>query len=196
MLCVSEPLPVPDRVVIGITGATGQVYGIRALELLETTPLESHLVLSESAQITMGQETEATPSDVEGLADVVHAPGNIGAPIASGSFETLGTLVAPCSMKTLANVANGNAESLIPRTADVTLKERRPLVLMPREKPLNRIHLQNMLTLTDAGGIIVPPFLSFYQRNATLDEMITRTVSRALELLDVPIEYAEWDGLN
>lgn len=183
------------RVTVGLTGATGQVYGIRALELVAKTDYESHLIISDSSKITIQQETEYTPAEVESLADHVHAVKNIGAPTASGSFATDGMLVAPCSMKTLANIAHGNAGNLITRTADVTLKERNPLVLMPREKPLNRIHLQNMLDVTDAGGIIMPPFPSFYQGSMDFDEMITRTTARALSLLDIDIEFGEWEGL-
>lgn len=185
-----------DRLTIGMTGATGQIYGIQALELLQETEYECHLLISDSARITLKQETEHTSDDIEQLADVVHDVRNIGAPTASGSFATAGMLVAPCSMKTLSNIAHGNAGNLITRSADVTLKERRPLVLMPREKPLNRIHLKNMLKVTDAGGIILPPFPSFYQTNATLDEMVSRTMARALSQFDIHIEYDEWEGIR
>lgn len=183
------------RITVGMTGATGQVYGIRALELLRETDYETHLVLSESARITLQQESDYTPAEVEALADETHAVKNIGAPTASGSFQTDGMLVAPCSMKTLSNIAHGNAGNLITRSADVTLKERKPLVLMPREKPFNRIHLKNMLEVTDAGAIVMPPFPSFYNRDASLDEMLTRTTARALSLLDVDISFDEWEGL-
>jgi 4-hydroxy-3-polyprenylbenzoate decarboxylase len=185
-----------NRVTVGLTGATGQIYGIRTLELLAETEYESHLILSDSSKITIQQETEYQPAVVEELADHVHAVKNIGAPTASGSFTTDGMLISPCSMKTLANIAHGNAGNLITRTADVTLKERNPLVLMPREKPLNRIHLKNMLEVTDAGGIIMPPFPSFYQGTMDLDEMITRTTARALSLLDIDIRFDEWQGLT
>lgn len=185
-----------NRITVGMTGATGQLYGIRGLELLAETDYETHLILSDSARITIKQETEYTPSEVEDLANVNHAVKNIGASVASGSFSTDGMLIAPCSMKTLSNIAHGNAGNLITRTADVTLKERTPLVMMPREKPLNRIHLKNMLEVTDAGGIIMPPFPSFYQGTMDVDEMITRTVARALSLFDIDIEYNEWTGLS
>lgn len=185
-----------DRVVIALTGATGQCYGIRALELLEETNYEVHLVFSDSAAININHETDYAPEAVTSLADVVHENDNIGAVTASGSFRSKGMLVAPCSMKTLSNVAHGNARNLITRTADVMLKERRPLVLMPREKPFNRIHLENMLTVTDAGGLIVPPFPSFYQNPTSISEMVTRTVARTLTYLDVDITVEEWPGLS
>lgn len=184
-----------NRVTVGLTGATGQIFGIRALELLAENDYESHLILSDSSKITIKQETDYTVSEIEQLADHVHAVKNIGAPTASGSFRTDGMLITPCSMKTLSNIAHGNAGNLITRSADVTLKERNPLVLMPREKPLNRIHLKNMLEVTDAGGIIMPPFPSFYQGTMDIDQMITRTTARALSLLDVNIEIDEWEGL-
>lgn len=185
-----------DRLIVASTGATGQLYVVRALELLADLDYEVHLVYSDAATLTLADETDYEPGDLDELADEVHAVRNVGAPIASGSFRTQGMLVAPCSMKTLANIANGNAGNLITRAADVTLKERRELVLMPREKPLNRIHLENMLAVTDAGAIVNPPFPSFYQGSDGIDEMITRTVARALSLFDVEVPYDEWQGLR
>lgn len=185
-----------NRVVVGMTGASGQIYGIRTLELLNESDYSTHLVMSKSAKITLKQETEKVPNEVEDLADRVHHHSNIGAEIASGSFETDGMIITPCSMKTLSNIASGNADNLINRSADVTLKERNPLILMPREKPYNRIHISNMMTVTDAGGIIFPPFPSFYQGSTTFDEMISRTVSRGLSLLDIEVEIEEWSGLT
>lgn len=184
------------RVVVGLTGATGQIYGIRALQLLRDSEYESHLVHSDAAKINLQQEADYSLNDVRALADEVHDISNIGAKPASGSFKTQGMLVAPCSMKTLSNIAHGNAGDLIVRAADVTLKERRPLVVMPREKPLNRIHLKNMLEVSEAGGVIMPPFPSFYAQPDSIEEMITRTVSRALTQLDVDVEYEEWTGLS
>lgn len=181
---------------VGMTGATGQIYGIRALDLLEATEYEVHLIVSEAAKINMNQEADYAPRDVSALADEVHENKNIGAKPASGSFRTVGMIVTPCSMKTLSNIAHGNAHNLITRAADVALKERRPLVLMPREKPFNRIHLENMLAVTDAGGLIIPPFPSFYQNPDSIDEMITRTMARALGHLGVDIDHDEWDGLS
>ncbi|GAD53145.1 3-polyprenyl-4-hydroxybenzoate carboxy-lyase UbiX [Halarchaeum acidiphilum MH1-52-1] len=180
-----------------MTGATGQLYGIRLLELLAAQDIETHLVLSDSAQITIRQETDYDTADITGLADVVHSNENIGASPASGSFETAGMVVAPCSMKTLSNVAHGDAGNLIVRAADVALKERRPLVLLPRETPLNRIHLENMLSVTDAGGIVMPPLPSFYNEPESIDEMVTDTASRALSYFDgIDVSAEEWAGLG
>jgi len=185
-----------NNIVVGITGATGQVYGVRTLELLADTDYESHLIISDAAKVNLNHELDQEMSEVKELADVTYEHGNIGAPVASGSFWTDGMIVTPCSMKTLSNIATGNAGDLITRTADVTLKERRPLVVMPREKPFNRIHLENMLSLTDAGGIVVPPFPSFYQKPNTIDEIVTRTVARALSLLSIDVEFEEWAGTS
>lgn len=172
------------------------MYGVRALQLLEDTDHEVHLIYSNASGLTLRQETEYELSDLEDLADETHGVKNIGAPTASGSFRTAGMLIAPCSMKTLSNIAHGNAGNLITRSADVALKERRPLVLMPREKPFNRIHLENMLSVTDAGAIVCPPFPSFYQGITDMDEMISRTVARALSLMDVELSFDEWEGLD
>lgn len=185
-----------ERVVIGMTGATGQLYGIRALELLEESEYESHLILSNASELNIKQESEYDVEEVRALADKLHNIKNIGAQTASGSFKTAGMLVTPCSMKTLSNIANAASGDLITRSADVHLKERRPVVVMPREKPLNRIHLQNMLKVTDAGGIIMPPFPSFYQQPDSIDEMVTRTMARALSQLGVEIEFDEWAGIG
>jgi 4-hydroxy-3-polyprenylbenzoate decarboxylase len=184
-------------VVVGMTGATGQIYGLRALELLADTDHEVHLILSSAARMTVNQEMEVSLSHFESLVAEVHDNGNVGAPMASGSFSTEGMLIAPCSMKTLSNIAHGNAQNLITRSADVVLKERRPLVVMPREKPFNRIHLENMLAVTDAGAIVYPPFPSFYQKLDSVDEMITRTVARALShVTDVDFDIEEWHGIG
>jgi polyprenyl P-hydroxybenzoate/phenylacrylic acid decarboxylase-like protein len=183
------------RIIVGMTGATGQVYGIEALKLLQTTDYDSHLVLSDSSRINLKQEADLTPKDVEDLADVVYDIENIGASIASGSFRTDGMLVAPCSMKTLSNIAHANSGDLISRAADVVLKERRSLVVMPREKPLNSIHLENMLAVTKAGGIIMPPFPSFYEEMNSVTRMIRRTVSRALMQFDIDVAIDEWQGI-
>ncbi|WP_380676154.1 UbiX family flavin prenyltransferase [Salinigranum sp. GCM10025319] len=184
------------RVIVGMTGATGQIYGVRVLELLCETDYESHLILSKAAKITLNQETEYSVADITGMATETYEVGNIGAATASGSFATEGMIVAPCSMKTLSNIATGNSGNLITRSADVTLKERRPLVLLPREKPFNRIHLQNMLAVTDAGGVIMPPFPSFYANPDSIDEMVARTMARTLSLLDIDVSFDEWTGLG
>lgn len=186
----------PDRLVVGLTGATGQVFGIRALELLTESDCESHLILTDAAKMNVQSETDYDVAAVERLATEVYDVKNIGATVASGSFDTEGMIVAPCSMKSLSDIATGSSDNLLTRAADVVLKERRPLVLMPREKPLSHIHLQNMLTVTRAGGIIVPPFLSFYRADDSLNEMITRTVARALEQCNVRVEYEEWKGVS
>lgn len=178
-----------------MTGATGQLYGIRALELLEDDEYEVHLIMSSSSELNVRQESEYEVEEVKAMADELHNYKNIGAPTASGSFKTAGMLIAPCSMKTLSHIAHANSGNLISRSADVNLKERRPVVVMPREKPLNRIHIENMLKVTDAGGTIVPPFPSFYNRPDSIDEMVTRTTARALSQLGIDIEYDEWVGL-
>ena len=179
-----------------MTGATGQIYGIRALELLAETEFESHLILSNASEINIVQESQYTVPEVKELADELHDIKNIGAKTASGSFRNEGMLVAPCSMKTLSNIAHGSSGDLITRSADVALKERRRLVLMPREKPFNRIHLKNMLEVTDAGGIIMPPFPSFYAKPESIDEMLNRTVARTLSMFGVDVEFEEWAGLG
>jgi 4-hydroxy-3-polyprenylbenzoate decarboxylase len=178
-----------------MTGATGQLYGIRALELLNEGDYEAHLIMSKSSELNVRQESEYEVEEVKALADEVHNYKNIGAPTASGSFKTAGMLVTPCSMKTLSTIAHADSGNLISRSADVNLKERRPVVVMPREKPLNRIHIENMLKVTDAGGIIMPPFPSFYNRPDSIDEMVTRTMSRALSQLGIDVPIDEWVGL-
>ncbi|MFB6196364.1 MAG: UbiX family flavin prenyltransferase [Haloplanus sp.] len=187
-----------QRVVVAMTGSTGQIYGIRLLQLLEETPYETHLVLSNASKLNIVQEADYAVEDVEALADVAYDYKNVGAAPASGSFRTEGMLVAPCSMKTLSNVAHASAGNLITRTADVTLKERRPLVVMPREKPFNRIHIENMLKVTDAGAIVMPPFPSFYSKPESIDEMVSRTAIRTLSLLDLDVEFEidEWKGMS
>ena len=185
-----------ERVVVGMTGATGQIYGIKALEMLADRSWETHLVVSESAKINIRQETEYTPGEVSELATESYDNRDIGAPMSSGSFRTAGMIVAPCSMRTLSNVATGNSGNLIARAADVTLKERRDLVLLPREKPFNRIHLENMLTVTDAGAVIMPPFPSFYHHPEDVDEMVRRTVARSLGLLGLEVDIDEWRGVS
>lgn len=184
-------------VVLGVTGATGQLFGSTALELLSARDgIETHLVLSEAAKVTIEHESPDGVAELRSVADNVHDCRNVGAPIASGSFDTQGMLIAPCSMKTLANIATGNAGNLITRAADVTLKERRPLVVMPREKPYNAIHLENMQTITDAGAVVFPPLLSFYQSDRSLDAMVERTMCRAIEHLGIDVTYEEWTGVT
>jgi len=185
-----------DRVIVGVTGATGQMYAVTALQLLAETDCEVHLILSDAAKINLRQESDYSVGQVTELGDVVHSIDNIGAKPASGSFRNDGMIVTPCSMKTLAEVAHGHSGNLITRSADVALKERRPLVLMPRETPFNRIHLENMLSVTDAGAIVVPPFPAFYQNPDSIEAMVANTMSRALTHLGVDVDFEEWQGLG
>ncbi|MGZ3185018.1 MAG: UbiX family flavin prenyltransferase [Telluria sp.] len=190
--------PAARRLVVGITGATGAIYGVRLLLQLRATPgIETHLVVSDAAALTLHQETGLQRKEVEALADVVHRNRDIGAAIASGSFLTDGMVVAPCSMKTLAAVAHGLSDSLVARAADVTLKERRRLVLMVRETPFNLAHLRNMTAVAEMGGIVFPPLPSFYHRPASIDELVDHTVARVLDLFAVGHALApRWNGLR
>jgi flavin prenyltransferase len=183
------------RVVVAITGASGSILGVRMLERLREFDVETHLVISAWGARTLEHETGWTVPEVRRLADVVHKPGDLGASISSGSFRTEGMLIAPCSVKTLAAIANGYAEDLIARAADVVLKERRRLVLMVREAPLSEIHLENMLKLARMGASIVPPVPGFYNRPKTLDEAVDHIVTRALDQIGlVSGETPRWDG--
>jgi 4-hydroxy-3-polyprenylbenzoate decarboxylase len=186
------------RIVVAITGATGAVYGVRLLQRLGAVPgVETHLVVSDAASLTLHQEVGMQRREVEALAHVVHKNREIGASIASGSFQTDGMVIAPCSMKTLAAVAHGLADNLVARAADVILKERRRLVLMVRETPLNLAHLRNMTAVTEMGGIVFPPVPSFYHRPASIDEMVDHTLDRVLDLLGIDNEAApRWPGMR
>jgi 4-hydroxy-3-polyprenylbenzoate decarboxylase len=186
------------RIVVGITGATGAVYGVRLLARLQGVPgVETHLVVSDAASLTLHQEVGMQRRDVEALAHVVHKNREIGASIASGSFQTDGMVIAPCSMKTLAAVAHGLADNLVARAADVILKERRRLILMVRETPLNLAHLRNMTAVTEMGGIIFPPLPSFYHRPASIDEMVDHTLDRVLDLLGIEnVAAPRWSGMR
>ncbi|MGE0593981.1 MAG: UbiX family flavin prenyltransferase [Vicinamibacterales bacterium] len=185
----------PARIIVAITGATGTVFGIRALERLRAAGVETHLVLSRWGVRTLLHETAYTKEQVEALADVVHPSGDMGASIASGSFPTAGMLVAPCSAKTLAAIAHGYGDSLIHRAADVVLKERRRLVLAVREAPLSDIHLDNMLRLSRMGAVIMPPVPAFYHRPTSVDDIVDHAVVRMLEQFGVPIpDGYQWDG--
>jgi polyprenyl P-hydroxybenzoate/phenylacrylic acid decarboxylase-like protein len=187
------------RLVVAITGASGAIYGVRLLEQLRASgACESHLVMSPSGVMTAQQELDMGRRDIEALADVVHNARDIGATIASGSFQSAGMVVAPCSMKTLASIAHGLADNLVARAADVMLKERRRLVLVARETPLNLAHLRNMTSVTEMGGIIFPPVPAFYTRPASLDELVNHTVGRLLDLFDLPHGglVKRWEGMN
>jgi 4-hydroxy-3-polyprenylbenzoate decarboxylase len=184
------------RYVVGITGASGSIYGVRALEILSTVrDAEVHLVMSRSAARTMEIETDFRPAQVEKFASVVHDPGNLAASISSGSFRTDGMLVAPCSVKTAAAIAYSLNDNLLVRAADVTLKERRPLVLMVRETPLHLGHLRTLARLATIGASIVPPIPGFYGRPQTVDDIVNHSVGKALDALGVPNEaFARWTG--
>ncbi len=194
-----QPPPAPQRrLIIAITGATGAVYGIRLLQVLRETPgVETHLMLSEAGVLNLHQELDMNRKDAEAFADVVHNVRDIGASIASGSFQSDGMIVAPCSMKTLAAVAHGLSDNLITRAADVVLKERRRLVLMVRETPFNLAHLRNMTAVTEMGGIIFPPLPGFYQRPQSIAEMVDHTVGRVLDLYGVAHSLTpRWNGIR
>jgi flavin prenyltransferase len=180
-----------------MTGATGAVYGVRALEMLRTAGVETHLVISKWAARTLLHETTYTIEQVNALASEVHPAGDLGASIASGSFVTLGMLIAPCSMRTLGSIANGVGDNLIHRAADVVLKERRQLVLAVQETPLSAIHLENMLKLSRLGVAIVPPVPAFYTRPAAIDDLVNYTVARLLDQIGISVESdARWRGLR
>lgn len=176
----------PPRVIIGITGASGVRYGVRALELLAQLGVETHLVFTKAARATLAQETDLTVAQVRELADVVYPEHDLGAAIASGSFPTDGMLVAPCSIKSLSGIANSYDDNLLVRSADVTLKERRPLVLLVRETPLHAGHLRLMAQACEAGATIMPPVPAFYTKPESIDELVTQTAGRALDPLRLP----------
>ena len=186
------------RLIIAITGATGVAYGVRLLQVLQPMPqVETHLVLSDAGVLTLHQELDLKRKQIEILADVVHSVRDIGAAIASGSLPTAGMIVAPCSMKTLASIAHGLSDNLIARAADVTLKERRRLLLMVRETPLNLAHLRNMTAVTEMGGIIYPPLPGFYHRPQSIAEMVDHTVGRVLDLFAIEHALApRWSGIK
>ena len=185
--------PQQERLVVGITGATGIVYAVRALEVLRALGIETHLVVSRAAELTRAYETDLSKEDLAALADHVYSVSDVGAPISSGSFLTLGMLIAPASMRTVGEIATGVTSSLLTRAADVMLKERRRLVLLVREAPLNLIHLRNMATITEAGGVIFPPVPSFYARPTTLEEIIDQSVGRALDQFGIHTDlFPRW----
>ncbi len=186
------------RIVVAISGASGAVYGVRLLQALASLDqVESHLTVSPAGFLNLQQELDMSRAEVEALAHVVHRVQDVGAPIASGSFQCDGMVIAPCSMRTLAAVAHGLSDNLITRAADVMLKERRRLILMARETPLNLAHLRNMISVTEMGGIIYPPVPGFYHRPQSIAEMIDHTVSRVVDLLGLPQpQAARWNGLK
>jgi 4-hydroxy-3-polyprenylbenzoate decarboxylase len=177
--------PEPARLIVGISGASGVIYGVRMLQMLRTLGVETHLVMSKSAQLTLTHETDMSVAEVKALADVTYSNADIGASIASGSFRVSGMVIAPCSIKTLSEIASGITGGLLSRAADVTLKERRRLVLMLRETPLHLGHLRSMVAVTEAGAIISPPVPAFYARPASIDEMVDHSVGRVLDLFGI-----------
>jgi 4-hydroxy-3-polyprenylbenzoate decarboxylase len=184
------------RIVVAISGASGAVYGVRLLQTLQTIPeVESHLVISEAGWRNVALECPQERAALECLAHKVHDVHNVGASIASGSFQCSGMVIAPCSMRTLAAVAHGLADNLITRAADVMLKERRRLVLMVRESPLHLVHLRNMTTVTEMGAIVCPPMPAFYMQPETIDDLVNHSVARVLDLLELPHSLAQrWSG--
>lgn len=199
MNAAAEPEAPPSRrLIVAITGATGAVYGVRLLQVLGTLPgIDTHLIVSDAGVLNLHHELGMNRKDVEALAHRAYSPRDIGAALASGSFQSDGMIVAPCSMKTLASVALGLSDNLVARAADVALKERRRLVLMVRETPFNLAHLRNMTTVTEMGGIIFPPLPGFYQHPQTIAEMVGHTVGRVLDLFDIQHALApRWSGLR
>ena len=186
------------RIIVGISGASGVIYGIRMLEVLRTVPdVETHLVMSAAAGTTISLETVVTPDEVAALADVVYRFRDIAAPISSGSFKTDGMIILPCSMKTLAGIAHSYSDNLLLRAADVVLKDRRQLVIAPRETPLHIGHLRLMVQVTEMGAVLVPPMPAFYHRPQTIDDIVNQTVNRVLDLIDVELPqdlFTRWAG--
>jgi 4-hydroxy-3-polyprenylbenzoate decarboxylase len=193
---MQAPSAQPRRLIVAITGATGAIYGVRLLETLRRLGgVETHLLISNAGWLNLRHELQLAKEDVHPLADVVHSVRDVGASFASGSFATDGMIVAPCSMKTLASIAHGLSDNLIARAADVTLKERRRLVLLVRETPLNLAHLRNMTAVTEMGGIVFPPLPAFYNRPASIDEMVDDTIARVLDMFALgPTLAASWQG--
>lgn len=174
-----------QRMIVGISGASGIVYGIRALEALRELGIETHMVASKAAEMTLGYETDLRITELRDLADHVYKMGDVGASIASGSFRTRGMLIAPCSVRTMSEIASGVTSSLLTRAADVVLKERRPLVLMLRETPFHIGHIRTMATLTEMGAVICPPLPAFYAKPKTIEDLVDQSVGRALDLFDL-----------
>ncbi|MBP9064281.1 MAG: UbiX family flavin prenyltransferase [Aquabacterium sp.] len=186
----------PSRLIVGITGASGAVYGVRLLERARALGVQTHLVATPAGILNVHHELGLDRSALEALATQAHAPGDVGACIASGSFTTDAMVIAPCTMKTLAAVAHGMGDNLLTRAADVTLKERRRLVMMVRETPFNLAHLRNMTAVTEMGGIVFPPLPAFYHRPQSIEELVNETVERVLALLQIEQAHPqEWQGL-
>ena len=190
--------PDNQRLVVGISGASGVIYGVRLLQMLRDLPVETHLVMSKSAEVTLAYETDFKVAQVKALAQHCHNIGDMAAPLSSGSFKTLGMIIAPCSVRSVAEMASGVTTSLLTRAADVILKERRRLVLMVRETPLHLGHLRNLSALTEMGAIIAPPLPAFYNRPKTLEDMIDHNLGRVLDLFGLDTgkvkRWGEVDG--
>jgi 4-hydroxy-3-polyprenylbenzoate decarboxylase len=187
----------PRRLIIGISGASGIVYGVRILQVLQHSDIETHLVMSDSARMTLATELDMSVKEVEALASEVHNAKNIGATISSGSFKTMGMVVAPCSIKSLSEIAYGMTSSLLSRAADVVLKERRRLVLLIRETPLHSGHLRTMLQASENGAILMPPVPALYARPQSIDDMVNHTVGRCLDLFDIETDLVKrWSGMG
>ena len=180
-----RPKRLPKRLIVGISGASGIIYGVRVLQALKTLPVETHLVMTRMAEVTLALETRMKVADVRRLADVAYPISDLAAAISSGSFRTIGMIVAPCSMRSLGEIAHGITSNLLTRAADVVLKERRRLVLVTRETPLHTIHLRNLVTVSELGAIVAPPMPAFYNKPKTLDDVIDHTVGRILDLFDL-----------
>jgi 4-hydroxy-3-polyprenylbenzoate decarboxylase len=188
---------ISKKMIVAITGASGTIYGIRLLEALSSIGVETHLIMSDSAKITMAMETTFTPSYVESLATEVHSAKNVGASIASGSFRTLGMVVAPCSVHTMSDIAWGSTSNLITRAADVVLKERRRLILLFRETPLHAGHIKTMAQVTENGAIVMPPVPALYSNPKSIDDIIDHTVGRVLDLFDLDNDLVKrWNGIG
>ncbi|MED6310713.1 MAG: UbiX family flavin prenyltransferase [Pseudomonadota bacterium] len=186
----------PQRLILGISGASGVIYGIRMLQILQEKPIETHLVISKSAEITIAYETDWKAAKVKELADVVYPAADIGAAISSGSFKTMGMVIAPCSVRSMGEIASGVTSSLLSRAADVVLKERRRLVLMLRETPFHAGHIRQMQTVTEMGAIVAPPVPAFYARPKSIEEMVDQTIGRTLDLFDIDICVTKRWGEN
>ncbi len=183
-----------SRLIVGISGASGVIYGVRLLEALQELPVETHLVMTRTAEVTLAHETELKVADVRRLADVAYKIDDLAAAVSSGSFRTMGMVVVPCSMRSLGEIAHGITSNLLTRAADVVLKEHRRLVLVARETPIHAIHLRNMLTLSEMGAVIAPPMPAFYNRPKTLDDIVNHTVGRVLDLFNLDTgKVKRWD---
>ena len=187
----------PQRLIVGISGASGVVYGIRLLQALRDLAIESHLVMSKSAELTASYESPLSGTEIRALADHIHKDGDLGGLPSSGSFKTLGMVVAPCSIRSMSEIATGTTTTLLTRAADVTLKEKRRLVLMVRETPLHAGHLRNMLALAEMGAVIAPPVPAFYTKPQTIGDLVDHSVGRVLDLFDIDNDLAKrWDEIH